>query len=208
MFFLLWLLCANVVCAQTVKEVWKTMPDSLLSTLDRNKRLELLDFFDMNVKEAVENRLNGKTVLDTLTESYMKIRLSDCSEVELKLFANRDDSSSDAADSVICMINTISAPQSESRVRIFTFDWALRCDTCFTSKTLILQPDTMSEAAFSDLLKQIPLVLWKAEAPIGESGADELLLTPSFPLTFVEKQEEWAPLILQRKIKLKDILLK
>ena len=138
----------------------------------------------------------------------MKVHLSDCSEIDLKVFANRVANPGEAVDSIICMIQTFSAPQSESRVRLFTPAWELLCDTSFTSKSMLQRPDTMSESTFSDLLKQIPLVLWKAEATIGDSEANELLLTPSFPLAFVEKQKEFAPLVLQRKIKLKDILLK
>lgn len=204
----MWLLVSNAVCAQSVREVWKNMPDSLLSTLDRSKRLELLDFFDMSVNEAVDNRLNGKASLDTLTGSYMKVRLSDCSEVVLKLIAGRSAALGSDTDSIIGMVQTFSAPMSESRVRFFTRDWALLCDTCFTSKSLILRPDTMAEDAFGNLLDQMPLVLWKAELPIEENEEEELLLTPSFPLAFREQQQELTPLVLQRKIKLKGVLLK
>lgn len=202
------LFVANAVCAQSVRDVWKSMPDSLLNSLDKSKRLELLDFFDMNVKETVDNRLGGHASLDTMTNSYMKVRMSDCSEVEIKLYSCHAAGFAATADSVICMIQTFSAPQPESRVRLFTREWMLLGDTCFTAKTLMVRPDTMPEATYQELLRQIPLVLWKAEAQIEENDEGELMLTPSLPLTFVEKREQFLPLIMQRKIKLKDILLK
>lgn len=76
------------VCAsrgQTLREAFSSMPDSLLPTLTKNNRLDMLDFMDAKMKAAVTNRLDGESVMTHLATDSIAIRMSDVLTVELTL---------------------------------------------------------------------------------------------------------------------------
>ena len=71
--------------AQTLREAFTAMPDSLLPTLTKNNRLDMMDFMDAKMKAAVTNRLDGETVMTFFSEDSLAIRMSDAMTVEMRL---------------------------------------------------------------------------------------------------------------------------
>lgn len=70
--------------AQTVREAFKAMPDSLVPYLTANNRLDLMDFMDAKMKAAVTNRLEGQTEMTFLSDDSLSIRMSDALTIEMK----------------------------------------------------------------------------------------------------------------------------
>ena len=56
---------------QTISEVFREMPDSLLPTLSKNNRLDMLDFMASGMKAEVTNRLGGRSEMTALTDDSM-----------------------------------------------------------------------------------------------------------------------------------------
>lgn len=185
------LLFSATASGQSARDAWLHMPDCLSSFLDAAKRAEMLSSYEMQSEENVENPLHGTSRLDTLTRSYLKATLSGSSHIELKLLPTNGE------DSLICMVNTFDGPLAESRVRLFTADWQALSDTCYTSKTLLQKPDTMTAEVFAGMLESLSLVLWRAALA---ADSDTLQLTPSFPLQFVEDKERFKALVVQRNL--------
>ena len=73
-------LCALVVAlavqAKSLRELWVSMPDSLVPVLTQNMRVEFAELQDMKVKAEVTTSLGDTSVMDTLTNDFMQIRLS------------------------------------------------------------------------------------------------------------------------------------
>ena len=59
--------------AQNVREVFKSMPDSLAPYLTTNNRLDMIDFMDAKMKSVVTNLLEGETEMLALTDDSLSV---------------------------------------------------------------------------------------------------------------------------------------
>ena len=71
--------------AKSMREMWLTMPDSIVPYLNKNLRLELVDYMGMKVKSEVKNLLRGITVMDTLTANYASLTINETLKMQLSL---------------------------------------------------------------------------------------------------------------------------
>ena len=73
-----WLLSV-ALCAPaqhlTIRDVFKSMPDSLMPYLSNNNRLDFIDFMDSNMKAEVKNQFGGNSIMTALTEDSLSISL-------------------------------------------------------------------------------------------------------------------------------------
>ncbi len=69
---------------QTMAEMLRRMPESVLPLLTRNDCLDLLDYAEAGRRAAVRNRLGSESVLEVLTERRALIRMTSLSSVELR----------------------------------------------------------------------------------------------------------------------------
>ena len=95
------------------KDVFTTAPDSIFPLLTTNNRLDCIDLIENNMKATVKNKLEQKAEMTALTDSYLQIKPSERSVVEIKMLN----------DSVFCLINTCLGPAPDSRISFFTRDW-------------------------------------------------------------------------------------
>ena len=70
--------------AQTVREAFKAMPDSLVPYLTMNNRLDLMDFMDAKMKATVTNMLEGQTEMTFLSDDSLSLHMSDALTLELR----------------------------------------------------------------------------------------------------------------------------
>lgn len=68
-----------------MREVLLSIPDSICRLLTRNNLLDFPDYLDTQMKAEVRNRLGGNSEMQTLTEDYSLIRVSESSTLQLKL---------------------------------------------------------------------------------------------------------------------------
>ena len=95
------------------KEVFAVAPDSIFPLLTTNNRLDCIDLIENNMKATVKNKLEQKAEMSVLTDSYLQIKPSERSVVEIKMLN----------DSVFCLINTCLGPAPDSRISFFTRNW-------------------------------------------------------------------------------------
>lgn len=62
--------------AQNVREVFKSMPDSLAPYMTTNNRLDMIDFMDAKMKSVVTNLLEGETEMLALTDDSLSVQLN------------------------------------------------------------------------------------------------------------------------------------
>ncbi len=128
------------VSAQDMHNLVRTMPDSILPLLTRNNRLDFLDFIDSNMKAELTNRLGGKSEMTIISKDYTNIRLSNHSDVSIKLLLH-------GTDSIICLIRTYSAKASDSSISFFTTNWEP-----LSAENLITLPQSSDFLSFPDSL--------------------------------------------------------
>lgn len=183
------------ISAKSMREIWMSMPDSIIPYLDKNRRIELVDFIDMKVKAEVKNLLDENTVMDTLTSVYTSVALNESSQLQMKLlpFAG--------GDSIICMVHTYKGPESESKVDFFSQDWKRldnHVDLSQYVSSMIAKPDTMSQTNFEMLKSKIYPAMIRAALSLNDNN---LTLELTSPLLFKDEKVQLKPILLQRKLK-------
>lgn len=73
------------VQAQTVRDVFKSMPDSLAPYLSTNNRLDMIDFMDAGMKAVVSNQLGGDTQMTFLSDDSLSVKMNEAFLLDLKL---------------------------------------------------------------------------------------------------------------------------
>jgi len=109
-----------------IADCFREIPDSLLPTLSRNNRLDMLDFMESKMKAEVTNRLGGKSEMTSLTDSTLSIQMSNALKVDMLLLTPESPADTNSEE-VICMIETFGSDSLslDSKVRFFTLSWEL-----------------------------------------------------------------------------------
>jgi len=69
--------------AQTARDYFKQMPDSLMPYLTTNNRLDMIDFMEAGMKSVVTNRLDGETEMLYLSDDSLSVKMSKALLVEM-----------------------------------------------------------------------------------------------------------------------------
>ena len=96
---LLLLLLPLTVGAQTVRDLWLSMPPSFAPYLSTSLRTQCLDFYDMHTDAQTDNALKGKSRIDTLTSTFLAATLSKAHTLQMKLLPASGSGSASASAS-------------------------------------------------------------------------------------------------------------
>ena len=115
-------------CAQTMPNLLRTMPDSIIPLLSHNDRLDFLDYAAAGTNAELTNRLSGKSKLLTLTDDFAHWQLTTHSDLQLKLLPHDN-------GHIVCLVSTVVVDSlPDSHLRFYTTDWEpLPASTFFSS---------------------------------------------------------------------------
>lgn len=191
------LVLAMSASAKSLRDMWVTMPDSLLPTLNANLRLELVELRDMGVKAEVKNLLGSDCVIDTLTTDYLQLTSSKAAFVQMKMLPRN------GKDSILCVVKTFAAPEKESNLRFYQQDWTeldkaqllAEGELEDVSKWLAAKSDTMNVDHYRELIEPR---MYFAELSLQD---DTIVFQLSLPLVSEEEKMKLNAIIMQRKLK-------
>ena len=182
--------------AQNMRELVRTMPDSILPLLTRNDRLDFIDYLDSNMKAEVTNKMGGKSEMTKITDDYAHINISPNSEIAFKLLPCDK-------DSIICMIHTYTSTASESRLKFYTLKWERLTTEDFIkmpSIDIFFTPsDTLTQAENKNLRNKLDVCLVKAN--FNEATSTDLTLTLTTPLYMSEENRKATANYIKQSIK-------
>ena len=183
--------------AQNMRELVRTMPDTILPLLTRNDRLDFIDYLDSNMKAEVTNKMGGKSEMTKITDDYTHINISPNSEIALKLLSGEK-------DSIICMIHTVTSTASESRLKFYTLKWEKLETEDFIkmpSIDIFFTPsDTLTDEENKNLRNKLDICLVKANF---NEGSTDLTLTLTTPLYMSEENRKATANYIKQTIKKK-----
>ena len=104
------------VGAQDMAELFVKMPDEYTIGLEDAWRKDLVNLYRAGKEAKLQNMMQGASQLMKLTPDYLKIQTSGRSTVELRRLPLVNHTW------IICMVTTVSAPVSDSRIHFFTTD--------------------------------------------------------------------------------------
>lgn len=182
---------ANISQAKDIREIWLSMPDSVITYLNKNKRIEMVDYIDMKVRADVKNALEGTSVMDTLTHDFLQVTLNEACTLQMRTLPSEE------GDTLFCLVKSFKGPQTESEISIFNQDWKKIKDVTPLSASLIAKPDTMSATTFNDLQRLLDVSLIEAQLSIDKPT---LTLTLSAINLSKEEKEKISPLLSSRTL--------
>ena len=134
------LTCWLCVSAQSLREVWIEMPDSVLPYLSKSQRTELVDYVDMKADPAVLNVFGDSVRIERMTNNYLLVKASKVTRLEIKLLDNN----------TLALVQTWKAPVAESKLSLFNLQWQPK-EAVVVYNENIVKSDSMSEEEFADL---------------------------------------------------------
>lgn len=192
--------------AKTMKDVWLTMPDSLMPYTNTDMRLELADLAQTHQKAQIKNLFGEQIIMDTITAEFTQIKLSNASIMQMKLLPTNTGSQ------ILCMVKTYMGPSADSKIALYTLDWKLyKTIDSFpmphsndgismpeSLKGLVEKPDTMKDSHFKDLIKMIEPIVKK----ISLSPSDNSLsIKLGLPLINKKDRDMLNAILVTRKLK-------
>lgn len=134
------LTCWLGVSAQSLREVWIEMPDSILPYLSKSQRTELADYVEMKAEPAVLSTFGDSVRIERMTNNYLSLKANEVTRLEIKLLDNN----------TLALVQTWMAPAAESKLRLFNLQWQPK-EAVVAYKVNIVKPDSMSDEDFADL---------------------------------------------------------
>ena len=134
------LTCWLGVSAQSLREVWIEMPDSILPYLSKSQRTELADYVEMKAEPAVLSTFGDSVRIERMTNNYLLLKANEATRLEIKLLDNN----------TLALVQTWMAPAAESKLSLFNLQWQPK-EAVVAYKENIVKPDSMSDEDFADL---------------------------------------------------------
>lgn len=218
------LLLPLTVGAQTVRDLWLSMPPSFAPYLSTSLRTQCLDFYDMHTDAQTDNALKGKSRIDTLTSTFLAATLSKAHTLQMKLLpasgsgsgsasasgsgsasgsskvsGSVSSSSLSSCDSVLCVVRSWDGPKRDSEVQLFDRQWKpLQAPFTFSADSFVCRPDTMSEERFSRLVALLDPIMFS----VSLSPVENVLLVKLSPVVpNPEDEKAIEQILVQRKLK-------
>lgn len=173
---------ATQLAAQTAKELYLNIPDTLMPLLTEVNRADFIDFLESNMRAEVTNRLGGKSEMKTLTDTYISIQTTPQSTWQMKLLPARN-----GKDTIICVVNTITTPVPDSRIQFFDTRWREQSSTKYLPKPphithfILPQPaDTTAIYAYQKATLQADLTLMQIDLAPDNTTLTYTLTTPRY----------------------------
>lgn len=134
------LTCWLCVSAQSLREVWIEMPDSILPYLSKSQRTELADYVEMKAEPVVLDVFGDSVRIERMTNNYLLVKASEVTLLEIKLLDNN----------TLALVQTWMAPAAESKLSLFNLQWQPK-EAVVEYNENIVKPDTMTDEEFNDL---------------------------------------------------------
>lgn len=171
--------------ARTVRDFFASEPGDVFTLLTKTTRLDMIDYYDNGTVVAASNNMAGTSQIDTITNEYLRLQVSDAKTVEMRLMRWK-------SDTIIAVVETVETPVKDSRITFYNKHWyQLKEIKPFKMPTMqdfmlpIVKKDKRKE-----LMQQIAFPL--IELSFGGPGFEQL--TARHGLAEFLSKEEWAKL--------------
>lgn len=107
----------NTTVAQTMTDMWLTIPQSIIGPISKNERLDLTDLYLFGAEAHIASPMGDTIKLTTLQPTYMQLRTSKASTIQVKMIATGK------KDHLFVVIKTIEGPIANSHIKIYNSQW-------------------------------------------------------------------------------------
>lgn len=156
------MLLSTLAGAQSMKDVFVNMPDSLCPLLTKVNRADFADFLESNMRAQVKNKFDKMSEMKQLTKDYLLLETTSAGTLQMKLLPVND------SVKVVCVVSTVNGPASDSEVKFYSTVWKeLPLQNYLTipaADAFLLQPsDTINADKRAVALSNADMTLVKAD---------------------------------------------
>ncbi len=169
----------------TAANAFVDIPASVLPSIDRTTRMDMIDYFDAGSDKESKNLFDSGCRITALSPEQVSFTTSDVASRQITLLPV-------GKDSVIMMITTLLTPVPDSEITFFTTDWKPLKGKPFTQPTLtdwLPRELRSSRAVVEDAENIYPFIL--AEASF-DTASGELTLTNNLGQYLLPEDERAA----------------
>ena len=209
--------CAEARAQQTIADVWKRMPDSLLVYVSENNRLDFVDFLESKMKAEVKTGFEDKSEMTVMTDNYLFLQFSPLATLQMKLLpvfqggssakasgsvgesaavqgasSSQGSASTRVDSSVVCVVKTVCAPDTVSTIAFYDTRWhPLQRQRMAYERSDYMREEVCREDEGEPLLVAARL----------DAATDDLLLTFSKPMATDEEKQKMLTKYPPKKLK-------
>lgn len=143
--------------ALTVEEAFVAAPMDIFPLLDKNTRLDMIDYFKSGSTKGSRNLLYGQSRITAMTDNQLDIVLTPASTASIIAMPLE-------ADTVLVLIHTYATPVEDSTVGLFSSAWEPLDARAFTPPSLAdwMRPGT-KKGALREAEALIPFMLYSCQ---------------------------------------------
>lgn len=121
-------MCAAAASAQTTaSSAFTSAPADVFPLLDKNTRLDMIDYYSNGLKTQSANRMDGRSSVTSLSPESLTVKLSDSSSAQIAILPAGN-------DTVIAVVSTVATPGLDSTLKFYDTSWhALPASKYFTA---------------------------------------------------------------------------
>ena len=109
----------------TASGAFTSAPAEIFPLLDKNTRLDMVDYFNSGLNTASTNRMQGQSAITSLSPTSVTIKISESSSAQIALLTNGN-------DTIIALVSTVATPGLDSTLKFYDSSWRpLQADKYF-----------------------------------------------------------------------------
>lgn len=100
----------------TAADAFTSAPQGIFPLLDRNTRLDMVDYVKNGMSTPSQNNLQGRSAITEITPETLTVKMSDSSAAQIAVLPGQK-------GQIIALINTVATPGLDSSIRFFDSSW-------------------------------------------------------------------------------------
>ena len=101
--------------ALTASEAFIAAPRSVITLLDKNERMDMVDYFNAGVARPDSKAKDGTSVVAAMTDETITVKMSDASTLEISVLP--------ASQPIVMVITTVKTPAADSSIAFYSANW-------------------------------------------------------------------------------------
>lgn len=106
----------NGISAQSIADIWTNMPAHIMPNIGKNARLDMIDLYNAGMSAKIPTYTGDTVQLVTLGDTYLNLRTSKASTVQIKLI-------NAGKKPLYAVITTVEGPAPNSHIDLYESNW-------------------------------------------------------------------------------------
>lgn len=113
----------------TAEQAFADAPSSIFPLLDKNARLDMIDYFKSGSSTPSQNAFQGTSRITALSPAQVSVAMTDATKYDIIVLPQ-------GGAQIIALIQTVATPAPDSHITFYNSSWSQLKETLFTPPTM------------------------------------------------------------------------